>query len=248
MTLQRFTAAAALAVVLAACACGGGRSGAAQHPLTNNVDPAFTTLSLRTLAALPFASDVRDDEDPDGVAAGMAESKFYQTFTVSRADYTVLSASEVARVIEQQKLAADMASFYKRWIGNQSEVEEDFIKKVAADLKADAVVAGVVDVWHQQPVDITETGTARTSVGMLIGVFHGATGKRLWLGRDENFKDALRYSPNESDSELARTQTRGQMERSNLRTATGAYAPPDFVDVLDLVVPPLVQAFPKRQP
>ncbi len=118
---------------------------------------------------------------------------------------------------------------------------------MAAALKTDAIVAGVVDVWHQQPVDITEAGTARTTVGMMIGVFHGATGKRLWLGRDEKFKEALRYSPNESDSELARTQTRGQMERSNLRTATGAYAPPDFAVVLDVIVPPLVQAFPKRE-
>jgi hypothetical protein len=249
MRLQRSIVVAALLAALAAAGCGGGgRSGAAQHPLTNTLDPEFPTLAVRTLAALPFASDVRDDEDPDGVAAGMAESKFYQTFAASRADYTVLGASEVARVIERDQLAGAMAAFYKRWIGNQSEVETEFIQKVAAALDADAVVAGVVDVWHQQPVDIMESGTARTSVGMLIGVFHGKTGKRIWLGRDENFKDALRYTPNESESELARTQARGQMERSNLRTATGAYAPPDFAAVLDLVVPPLVQAFPKRQP
>jgi hypothetical protein len=235
----------ALATLVAlAQGCGGGQGGAAQHPLTNALDASYPTLNVRAMAALPFASDVRDDEDPDAVAAGMVEAKFYQALGAT-GGHTILPASEVARVIESQKLSADMASFYKKWIGDQNEIDTEFIQKVASAMRADAVVAGVVDVWHQQPVDITETGTARTTVGVLVGVFHGATGKRLWLGRDENFKEALRYSPNESDSELARTQTRGQMERSNLRTATGAYAPPDFAAVLDAVVLPLARAFPK---
>lgn len=234
-------------VALAGCGGDAGRKGGGQHPLTNSLDPVIATLDLRTMAALPFASDIRDDEDPDNVAAGMVESAFYRALGVS-SGHAIITSSEVQRVIEQRKLEGAMASFYKGWIGNQSEVDTDFIRTVATAMEVDAVVAGVVDVWHQQPVDITETGTARTTIGILIGVFDGKSGKRLWLGRDENFKDAIRYTPNESNSELARTEARGQMERSNLRTATGAYAPPDFSDVLDLVVGPLAAAFPKREP
>jgi len=228
------------------CSCGGGQGGGTRHPLTNELDPAYATLDVRTMAAVPFVSDVRDDEDPDAVSAGMAESKFYQALAVAGGSATVLAPAEVGRAIQTAGLTADMASFYKKWIADQADVDTDFIRKVAATMKTDAVVAGFVDVWHQQPVDITQSGTARTTVGVLIGVFNGANGKRLWMGRDENFKDALRYTPNESNSELARTEARSQMERSNLRTATGAYAPPDFAVVLDMVVPALVQAFPKQ--
>jgi len=245
MATTRFARLAGIVAAACVCACGGGRS-LTSHPLTNSLDPTFPTLAVRTMAALPFASDIRDDEDPDAVAAAMSESKFYQALSTT-SGHTILSSAEVGRVVKSQNLDAAMASFYKKWIADQGDIDTEFVKQVAAAFKTDAIVAGVVDVWHQQPVDITEAGTARTTVGMMIGVFHGATGKRLWLGRDENFKEALRYSPNESDSELARTQTRGQMERSNLRTATGAYAPPDFAVVLDVIVPPLVQAFPKRE-
>jgi hypothetical protein len=239
MTVQRWAA----ALVLAAAGCGGQT--AAQHPLTNRLDPAYSGLRITTLAALPFASDVADDEDPDKIAASMAESKFYPRLNAATG-FTLTPSSEVRRVVTQAGLEDDLKAFYKNWIADQGSADEDFIKKLASLLKVDAVVAGAVDVWHQQPVDLTQSGTARTTVGVLVGLFDGASGKRLWLGRDENFKEALRYTPNESNSDLARTQQRGQMERTNLRTATGIYAPPDFPLVVDLVIEPLVAAFPKR--
>jgi hypothetical protein len=234
--------AAGLLLVLAVGGCGGATT--SQHPLTNNLDPAYGAMKVTTLAALPFASDIADDEDPDKVAASMAESKFYPALNTGTG-FTILPASEVQRVLEQNQLAGDLKSFYKNWIGDQGNADDDFLKKVGALLRADAVVVGAVDVWHQQPVDLTQTGTARTTVGMLVGLYD-ANGKRLWLGRDENFKEALRYTPNDSNSDLARSQQRGQMERTNLRTATGVYAPPDFPPVVDAVVAPLVMAFPKR--
>jgi hypothetical protein len=246
-------AALALGVIVLAAGCGGSKGGggsssarrAPAHPLTNTLDESYATLGIKTLAALPFSSDVGDDEDPDNVAAGMAEAKFYQALGAT-SGYTVLPANEVARVLATEKLTDAKVAFDKKWMNDPTSGDPEFIKKVAAVLKTDAVVAGAVDVWHQQPVDVTQTGTARTTVGVMIGVFHGATGKRLWLGRDENFKEAVRYSPNESGSDLATTQTRGQMDRSNLRTATGVYAPPDFALALDAVIPALAQAFPKR--
>lgn len=231
------------AALLAATGCGG--KGATQHPLTNDLDPAFPTLAIKTLAALPFASDIAEDEDPDKLSASMTEGKFYTALNAG-SGFTIMPASEVQRIAEREGLAENLKTFYKDWINDQSDVDADLIKKVAAAMKADAVVVGAVDVWHQQTVDITQTGTARTAVGMLVGLFDGATGKRLWLGRDENFRDALRYTPASQESDLVRNQQRGQMERTNLRTATGPYAPPDFAPVVDAVVVSLVQAFPKR--
>ena len=152
----------------------------------------------------------------------------------------------IARLIaERDGMKEKLASFYKRWTSDQEDVDTDFIKKLASAVKADAVVAGVVDVWSQHPVDVTQSGTARTQVGVLIGVFDGATGKRLWLGRDENFKEALRYTAGSEQGDVAAAQTERQMERTNLRTATGPYAPPDYGAVVDVVVPTLVAAFPK---
>ena len=234
---------AAVLALAAAAGCGG--TSTAHHPLTNDLSPAYTNMNLRTLAALPFGSDIADDEDPDKVAGSMAESKFYAALSTGTG-FTILPSVEVQRVLDRDGLAPELKKFYKDWISDQGSADTDFIKKVASLVKTDGIVVGAVDIWHQQPVDITQSGTARTSVGVLVALFDGATGKRLWLGRDENFKEAVRYSPNESGSALANTQLRSEMERTNLRTATGVYAPPDFTDVVDLAIAPLVTAFPKR--
>jgi hypothetical protein len=223
-----------------------GSALAGQHPQTNELAKDFTAKHITTIAAVPFASDIAEDEDPDKIAASMLEGKFYQALAAGGGGYTLLPAPEVGRVIEEQKQTDAMKKFYKHWINDQEEVDEDFIKNVAHHLKTDAVVVGAVDVWHQAPVDISESGTARTSVGLLIGMFDGATGKLLWIGRDENFQEALRYTPNDPGTSLGHNQQRGAMERTNLRVATGVYAPPDFPIVADIVVQSLVGAFPKR--
>jgi hypothetical protein len=126
-------------------------------------------------------------------------------------------------------------------------VDTDFIKKVAAATKCDAVIAGSVDVWHQQPIDITQSGSARTTVGILVGLFDGASGKRVWLGRDENFREAVRYTATGEGTEVGRKENERALERTNTRTAGGVYAPPEYATVVDLVVASLVEAFPKRR-
>jgi hypothetical protein len=243
---QRISASIGLALVaLLLASCGG--PGVTQHPLTNALDPAYTTFTAKTLAGLPFYSDISEQDDPDGLAAGMVESKFYRALTAAPTGFTVLSSAEVQRTVDSQQWGDAMTKFYRDWTNDQEGGDADFIKRVAAAMKAEAVIAGVVDVWSQHPIDITESGTARTQVGMLIGLFDGTTGKRIWLGRDENFKEALRYSAGAETGDVARTQQEREMERTNLRTAGGAYAPPDYDGVVDLVVGPLVAAFPKHR-
>jgi hypothetical protein len=242
---DRQPAALARLVVVALTAAVVATAYAGQHPQTNELSKDFAKTNITTIAALPFASDIGDDEDPDKISASMSESKFYQALNLA-SGFTMMPAAEVGRVLEEQKQSDAMKKFYKHWINDQEEIDENFIKNVAHLLKTDAVVAGAVDVWHQAPVDITQSGTARTSVGALVGLFDGATGKLLWIGRDENFQEALRYTPNDPSTSLGHNQQRGEMERTNLRTAGGVYAPPDFPPVVDLVVNSLVGAFPKR--
>ncbi len=229
-----------VAAALAILSCGGHRT-ALEHPLTNELDPAFGQRPLRTLAALPFATDVSEDEDPDQIAAGMVGAKFYPALDAAT-QYTLLSASEVGRALEQAGLSASLGVFYADWISDQEDVDSEFVQRVASLLKVDAVVGGAVDLWHQDEVDMMETGAARTHVGLLIGLFDGVTGQRLWLGRDSQFRDGLRYSgPSEENvAELER-----QLERTNKRTLGGVYAPPDFAQVLDAAVVSLVAAFPQ---
>src|SRR5262245_47745685 len=143
----------ALAALALDAGCGGGGRRAPAHPLTNTLDESYATLAIKTLAALPFSSDISDDEDPDKVAAAMAEAKFYQALTVTHG-YTVLPANEVARILAAQNLTDAKAAFDKKWMNDPSGGDADFIKKVAAVLNTDGVIAGAVDVWHQQPVDV----------------------------------------------------------------------------------------------
>lgn len=234
---------ASLGLALALSGCGGG--GAAQHPLTAEIDPALETLKLNTLAGLPFSSDVSETDDPDHLAASMFESKFYGRLSPTTG-FTVLSSTEVGREIEENDMEEGLANFYKKWISDPSDVDANFIKQVAAHMKADAIVAGAVDIWYQRHIDLTESGSARTTVGGFVGLFDGATGKRLWFGRDENFKEALRHTAKDLGKEVENRAARGEMDRTNLRTATGVYAPPDFPEVVDIVVNSLVDAFPKR--
>ncbi|MFQ5601125.1 MAG: hypothetical protein ACE5G2_11305 [Candidatus Krumholzibacteriia bacterium] len=232
-----------LALGLALPGCGG-RKGALQHPITNELDPVYDTMNIRTLAALPFASDVGDDDDPDRIAAQMVQSKFYAALGLDTG-FTVLPASEVERVVESAGLKPMMDDFYKDWISDQEDVDEEFVRAVAERLEVQAVVGGAVDVWYQEEVDLTESGTARTHVGVLIGVFDGSTGKRLWLARDENSQDALRYP---GPGAISAQELQRGVERSNRRTAGGVYAPPDFSDVVDILVGALVDAFPPSAP
>ena len=106
--------------------------------------------------------------------------------------FTILSEPEVARIVEQAGLTDKLNGFYQDWLNDQWDIDEDFLKEVASKLKVDGIVAGGVDVWYQDTVDITEEGTASTHVGLMIGLFDGSTGKRLWLGRDENSAVGLR--------------------------------------------------------
>ncbi len=232
-----------IACLLLVAGCGG-TTGGFQHPLTNELDPRYEALNLRTLAALPFASDISEDEDPDRIAADMVAGTFYAELN-RNTGFTILPHTEVGRVLGDNELNEKLEDFYKDWLNDQWNIDEDFIKQVTELLKVDAVVCGAVDVWYQDEVDVTEAGAARTQVGVLVGLFEGPTGKRLWLGRDENSLDGLRYP---GPGEVASGDVERRIERHNVRTVGGAYAPPDYADVVELVINALVEAFPRAAP
>ena len=181
----------------------------------HELDPAYARKTVRSAAALPFASKISEREDPDRIAAPMAEAKFYAALR-ARTPLAIVSSTEVARALAAAGLSARMQKFYENWVSDQTDVDEEFVRQAAARLKVDTLIAGGVDVWDQK-VEAKET-RARTRVGLVIGFFDGATGKHLWQGRDENFKDG----------------TRG--------------APPDYSAILDLVVEALASAFPAGAP
>ena len=234
----------AMAVGLALCGVGcSGTHTMLEHPLTNDLAPSFGQRPLHTLAALPFATDVAEDEDPDQIASAMVAAKFYPALNAAT-KYTILPPGEVARVLADAELSERLARFYKRWISDQEDVDTEFLREVASRLHVDAIVGGAVDLWHQDHVDMTDTGAARTHVGLLVGLFDGATGERLWLGRDAQFRDGLRYS---GPTEENRAELERQLERTNQRTVGGVYAPPDFSIVVDVVVLALTKAFPQTQ-
>jgi hypothetical protein len=231
---------ATLLALAASMAVAGGN-----HPQTNELDDAFKSTNIKTIAALPLYSDISDTDDPDHEAPGLVEGKFYSALNAG-SGYAFYPSGEVQRVIDAKKMQSQLKNFYKKFTSDQEDVDDKFIKAVATEMKTDAVVAVVIDVWQQQPIDLTETGSARTSVGALVALFDGATGKRLWLGRDENYKEAVRHTGQNVSNPAENAMTRGQMDRTNLRTATGVYAPPPFADVVEVVVGALVEAFPKK--
>jgi hypothetical protein len=218
---------------------------AGDHPLTNELDDSFRSLEIKTIAALPLYSDISDSDDPEHVAPAMVESKFYSALNAG-SGFNFFPASEVGRTIEAKKMTKQMQSFYRKFTSDQEDIDAKFIQAVATELHTDAVAATVLDLWQQQPVDVTETGSARTTVGLMVALFDGKTGKRVYLARDENYKEAVRHTGQNLNNEAENRAARGQMDRSNVRVATGVYAPPPFEEVVELVSKSIVEAFPKR--
>src|SRR5262249_9001313 len=110
------------AVLALGVAAGCGGTSTAHHPLTNDLSPAYANLSLHTMAALPFGSDISDDEDPDKVAGSMTESKFY-TGLSSGSGFTILPSAEVQRMLDREGLTPQLKKFYKEWISDQGSAD-----------------------------------------------------------------------------------------------------------------------------
>ena len=135
-------------------------------------------------------------------------------------------------LIEDAGLTEDLGHFYDEWIGNQEDPDESFMRLVGTALGVDAVVVGAVHRWRQDEVRAGKSGTARTEVGLMIGVFDPKTGKQIWRARDANAAEGRFYNADDGGGDDAAPDLE-------------AYAPPDFSEVVDLVVNALVAAFPK---
>jgi hypothetical protein len=78
----------------------------------------FQRQSHTTIAAVPFATDVAEDEDPDKIAASCWNRNLRGA---GRRGRRRTPAPRSRGVIEEQKLADAMKKFYKHWMNDQKK-------------------------------------------------------------------------------------------------------------------------------
>jgi hypothetical protein len=123
------------------------------------------------------------------------------------------------------------------------EVDKTFLRDLQQNLNVQMVLVPYVYLWHKDEADYRESATASaTQVGAMLTLIDMGSGKILWEGTDENYKEAVR-------SEDRSVITTGGVDRKVAGvTATGKdmYAAPPFEDVAMLVLQAIVGALPPR--
>jgi len=195
-------------VLLLACgaplaSCGGGEAGTIRRSVSQVMDGARID-SLSALTALPCAARIDENQDPDDIAPGMATSRLNAALAV-RAPATKI-VSQVS--IEERQLSGNLATFYRNWLGHPEEGDGKELKRVALRLQAGVLLVAGVLKWKQTD--------DYTRVGMVAGLFDGATGKMLWWSEQER----------------------------QANSSPGDGAPPDYLTVVDSVIVALLEELP----
>ena len=138
---------------------------------------------------------------------GLATARLQAVFVAS-SGHSMRRASQES--IDDKGLSGVLVEFYRHWLSDPEEGDEKAIRQLALRLRAETLLLSGVHKWDQNK--------KRTRVGMIAGLFDGATGKLLWWSEQIH---EIPWPAGDPDA-----------------------GPPDFVVVMDQVVEALVEAFP----
>ncbi len=203
-------AAHVLAISTFSWGCGGTDQAGVRRAIAVQTDD-FHPDSLEVILVLPSGSRIDPKKDPDDIAPGLATAKLQAVFAAAggSASMRLVSQNEIV----DKNLHGVLAQFYRDWLGNPEDGDKDRIRQLALRLRAETLLFSGVHKWDQN--------NKRTQVGMIAGLFDGASGKLLWWSEQVHEVPTPAGDPN---------------------------APlPDFVVVMDRVVEALAEAFPQGQ-
>ena len=133
---------------------------ASKTPITNYHDPDMDFASVRTIAVMPFENLSRDKQ-----AADRVRDAFINNLLSTGAIY-VIPTGEVARGILRSNIV------------NPAMPSKEEIAKMAAVIKADAVITGVVREYGE-----VRSGTASANViSLSMQMFEVSSQKVVWTG------------------------------------------------------------------
>ncbi len=214
----------------------------ASHPTKVIIDPEFNPNIISSILLSPCISSISEGEDPDRESERITNRVLWG-YISERSDHKFLGREQFRVLLRAGRLQEEFKSFKDNWI-TKHEVDAEFLKALKRNANANYLLIPSVYLWFKDEADYREEGTASTTqVGVMLTLIDFETGKIMWEGTDENYKEAVR-----TEGGRVRVATAGIHRRVSGVTATGRdmYAAPPYEDVVVLVVEVLVKAFPSR--
>ena len=213
-----------------------------QHPSKVTVDPEFNPNQLGSVLIAPVVSSISEGVDPKRDSERIVSRTLLELIS-ERTDHNFLSPEHFKLAVRKEGLEEAYEQFQNDWI-TKHEVNPAFLARLKGNLDISAILIPQVYLWDKDEADYREAGTASsTSVGITLTLIDFESGKVVWEGMDENYKESVRTEGNR-----VQVDGGGFVRRVSGVTSTGRdmYAAPPFEDVALLVLQALVNAFPER--
>ena len=213
-----------------------------QHPSKLTVDPEFDANRLGSVLIAPVVSSISEGVDPKRDSERIMNKLLLELIS-ERTDHSFLSPEHFKLAIRKEGLEEAYEQFKNEWI-TKHEADPIFLARLKGDLDISAILISQVYLWDKDEADYREEGTASTtSVGATMTLIDFESGKIVWEGMDENYKESVRTEGNR-----VQVDGGGFVRRVSGVTSTGRdmYAAPPFEDVALLVLQVLIEAFPQR--
>ena len=197
--------------------------GCAKDPgMTIHVDPAMTDGSVEKIAVFPFASW----DDPNGEAQQMIDGLFRQELD-TRNDYKFITSSRGGGGLDEEA-----RQFVNNW-RNHRRVDQEYLNRLNHVLHSDAILIGVVDLWHRD--------RGATQVGATITILRLSDGTMLF----EAIAERTISGSNSETIHYTVVDANG-IPHDRTSSSGGYSAPPDYIKVAGAVVEALVASIPVR--
>jgi hypothetical protein len=211
------------------------------HPSMVRSDPAFDPNAVSGILIAPFISSIIEAEDPQRQSDRIM-NRILAELLSERTDYKFISPEQFQGAVMRGKLGERYAAFKELW-ATKHEVDREFLRDLKLSLNIEMVLVPHVYLWHKDEADYREGATvSATQVGAMLTLIDMSSGKIVWEGSDENYKEAVR-------SEGRSVVSSGGVDRRvGGVTGTGRdqYGAPPFEDVAILVLQSIVGALPPR--
>lgn len=213
-----------------------------QHPSKITVDPEFDANRLGSVLIAPVVSSISEGVDPKRESERVM-NRILLELIAERTDHSFLSPEHFKLAVRKEGLEEAYEQFKNDWV-TRHEADPAFLARLKGDLDISAILIPQVYLWDKDEADYREEGAASTtSVGATLTLIDFDSGKVVWEGMDENYKEAVRTEGNR-----VQVDGGGFVRRVSGVTSTGRdmYAAPPFEDVALLVLQVLVEAIPQR--
>jgi hypothetical protein len=211
------------------------------HPSIVKSDPSFDPNVVSGVLIAPAISTIAEMEDPRLLAEPTTNRMLAEQLG-ERTDYKFISAEQFKGAVMRGKLQDRYTAFRDLW-GDKRELDAEFLRLLQKELNVETVLIPHVYLWHKDEADYRERATASaTQVGITLTLVEMATGKILWEGTDENYKESVRSE----DREVITTGGMDRRVEGVSATGDDQYAAPPYDDVVILVLQSLVGALPER--